>query len=66
MHADDGPHSTIFWFLSRYTKAAKDLTNTENSLRSAEQQVNDLQARLNEAVQQRKHWENMYNVSKNN
>ena len=28
-----------------------------------EAQVNDLQARLNDAVNQRKHWENEYHVS---
>jgi len=40
-----------------------DLTATEKKLMSAESQVNELQARLNDAVNQRRHWEDEYNVS---
>jgi len=39
------------------------LTATEKKLMSAESQVNELQARLNDAVNQRRHWEDEYNVS---
>jgi len=35
----------------------------EKKLLSAESQVNELQARLNDAVNQRRHWEDEYNVS---
>ena len=41
----------------------KDLTTAESRLLSAESQVNDLQARLNDAVNQRRHFEDEYNVS---
>lgn len=41
----------------------KDLSTAENRLMSAESQVHDLQARLNDAVNQRRHWEDEYNVS---
>jgi len=34
----------------------------EKKLLSAESQVNELQARLNDAVNQRRHWEDEYNV----
>ena len=40
-----------------------ELTATEKKLLSAESQVNELQARLNDAVNQRRHWEDEYNVS---
>lgn len=40
-----------------------DLTVCEKKLLSAESQVNELQARLNDAVNQRRHWEDEYNVS---
>jgi len=40
-----------------------DLAATEKKLLSAESQVNELQARLNDAVNQRRHWEDEYNVS---
>jgi len=40
------------------------LSSTEHKLNAAEQQVNHLQARLNEVVHQRKHWENEYNKVK--
>jgi len=39
-----------------------DLTACEKKLMSAESQVNELQARLNDAVNQRRHWEDEYNV----
>jgi len=39
-----------------------DLTVCEKKLLSAESQVNELQARLNDAVNQRRHWEDEYNV----
>ena len=40
-----------------------ELTTCEKKLLSAESQVNELQARLNDAVNQRRHWEDEYNVS---
>jgi len=40
-----------------------DLALCEKKLLSAESQVNELQARLNDAVNQRRHWEDEYNVS---
>jgi len=39
------------------------LSACERKLLSAESQVNELQARLNDAVNQRRHWEDEYNVS---
>jgi len=39
-----------------------DLATSEKKLLSAESQVNELQARLNDAVNQRRHWEDEYNV----
>jgi len=39
------------------------LSVCEKKLLSAESQVNELQARLNDAVNQRRHWEDEYNVS---
>ena len=46
----------------RYYRRDRDATNFEKKLLAAEAQVNDLQARLSDAVNQRKHWENEYNV----
>ena len=40
-----------------------ELAVSEKKLLSAESQVNELQARLNDAVNQRRHWEDEYNVS---
>jgi len=40
-----------------------DVAASERKLLSAESQVNELQARLNDAVNQRRHWEDEYNVS---
>ena len=40
-----------------------DLSACEKKLLSAESQVNELQARLNDAVNQRRHFEDEYNVS---
>ena len=54
---------TTFDFIFRYQRAKKDLDATEKKLLAAEGQVGDLQARLNDAVNQRKHWENEYHVS---
>ena len=47
----------------RFYRRDRDATNFEKKLLGAEAQVNDLQARLSDAVSQRKHWENEYNVS---
>ena len=47
----------------RYNRANRDLQAKDKALLAAESQVNDLQARLNDAVSQRKHWENEYHVS---
>ena len=50
-------------FYFRYHRRDRDATNFEKKLLAAEAQVNDLQARLGDAVSQRKHWETEYNVS---
>lgn len=42
----------------------KDLTVVEKKLLAAESQVTELQARLNDAVNQRRHWEDEYNKLK--
>jgi len=47
-------------YKEKYLRAAKDLEAAERKLLAAEGQVGDLQARLNDAVNQRKHWENEF------
>jgi chromosome segregation ATPase len=42
----------------------KDLSATEGRLMAAESQVSELQARLNDAINQRRHWEDEYNKLK--
>jgi lamin B len=51
-------------FKDKYTKSYRDNQNLEKKLLAAEAQVNDLQARLNDAINQRKHWENEYHKVK--
>jgi len=41
----------------------KELAVSDKKLMSAESQVNELQARLADAVNERRHWEEEYNVS---
>ena len=48
--------------MSRYSKLQRDLDATERRMLAAEAQVNELQARLNDAINQRKHFENEYTV----
>lgn len=48
----------------KYYRAARDLEKSEKKLLAAEAQVNDLQARLSDAINQRKHWENEYHKVK--
>jgi hypothetical protein len=50
-------------FSNRLRTKEKDLVVTEKKLLAAESQVNELQARLNDAINQRRHWEEEYNVS---
>lgn len=46
----------------RYLAAKAELKDKDRRLLSAEAQAADLQARLSDAVTQRKHWEAEYNV----
>ena len=46
----------------RYAERERELLLIEKRLQGAEAQVNDLQARLNDAVIQRKQWETQCNV----
>ena len=52
----------IYFNISRFRNRDNDYKSVEKRLYSAESQVNDLQARLNDAVGQRKRWEDDYNV----
>lgn len=47
----------------RYLALKAEIKDKDRRLLSAESQVADLQARLSDAVTNRKHWENEYNVS---
>lgn len=49
--------------LFRLQASERELKDKDRRLLSAEAQVSDLQARLTDAVNQRKHWENEYSVS---
>jgi len=51
------------YFCFRLNGKEKDLSSLENRLMSAESQVNELQARVSDAVNQRRHFEDEYNVS---
>ena len=50
--------------LCRWNSLKAELKDKDRRLLLAEGQVSDMQARLGEAVTQRKHWEAEYNVSK--
>ena len=47
----------------RYLALKRELEGKDRRLLSAESQVAELQARVTEAINQRKHWEAEYNVS---
>jgi hypothetical protein len=51
-------------FLSHFRLRAKekDLALAEEKVLAAESQITELQARLNDTVNQRRHWEDEYNV----
>ena len=50
-------------FSNRLRSKEKDLGAAEKKLLAAESQVNELQARLNDAINQRRYWEDEFNVS---
>ena len=54
-------YSDVLMF--RLKTKERDLTVNEKKLLSAESQVSELQARLNDAVNQRRYYEDEYNVS---
>jgi len=49
--------------LNRLRTKEKDLGASEKKLLAAESQVNELQARLQDAINQRRHWEDEFSVS---
>ena len=51
-------------YLNRFAKTSSDLKDAEKRLLLAEGQVTDLQARVTDAVNQKKHAETEQNVSK--
>ena len=52
----------VLYVCCRYAERERELLLIEKRLQGAEAQVNDLQARLNDAVIQRKQWETQCNV----